>query len=144
MAMPKGTPLITPTKSWAVVLLWVQVACALMNASTVCITSRWCHNGRDGVSNQRRLDCLLNRSIRQMKENIKVPHHWPLWGESAGHRWIPLIKDQKHWKCFHLMTSSWTPFQYFNIFEDISSHKMFICVQACSKFMALNVHEKWF
>ena len=30
----------------------------------------------------------------QIKENIKAPHHWPLWGESTGGRWIPLIKDQ--------------------------------------------------
>ena len=25
---------------------------------------------------------------------------WPLWGESTGHRWIPLTKGQSHWKCF--------------------------------------------
>ena len=30
----------------------------------------------------------------QIKENIKAPRHWPLWGESTGHRWIPLIKGQ--------------------------------------------------
>ena len=24
----------------------------------------------------------------QIKENIKAPHHWPLWGESTGDRWI--------------------------------------------------------
>ena len=27
-----------------------------------------------------------------IKENIRDPCHWPLWGEFAGHRWIPLIK----------------------------------------------------
>ena len=32
-----------------------------------------------------------------MKENIKGPRHWSLWGEFTGDRW----------KCFHLMTSSW-------------------------------------
>ena len=30
----------------------------------------------------------------QIKENIKAPRHWPLWGESIGHRWIPLAKGQ--------------------------------------------------
>ena len=25
----------------------------------------------------------------QIKENIKAPRHWPLWGEFTGHRWIP-------------------------------------------------------
>ena len=26
----------------------------------------------------------------EIKENIEAPRHWPLWGESNGHRWIPL------------------------------------------------------
>ena len=44
---------------------------------------------------------------RQIKENIKAPCHWPLWGESfTGDRWIPRTKGQQHRKCFHLMTSS--------------------------------------
>ena len=30
----------------------------------------------------------------QIKENIKSLRHRPLWGESAGDRWIPLIRDQ--------------------------------------------------
>ena len=30
----------------------------------------------------------------QIKENIKAPRHWPLWGESTGDRWIPITKDQ--------------------------------------------------
>ena len=28
-------------------------------------TLQWCHNGRDGVSNHQRLDCLLNRLFRR-------------------------------------------------------------------------------
>ena len=32
--------------------------------------------------------------------------HWPLWGESTGHRWFPFTKGQLREKCFHLMTSS--------------------------------------
>ena len=42
----------------------------------------------------------------QIKENMKAPRHWPLWGESTGNRWIPLTKDQWRGKCFHLITSS--------------------------------------
>ena len=30
----------------------------------------------------------------QIKENIKAPRHWPLWGEFTGDRWIPLTKSQ--------------------------------------------------
>ena len=42
----------------------------------------------------------------QIKENIKAPRHWPLWGEITGDRWIPRTKGQWRGKCFHLMTSS--------------------------------------
>ena len=30
----------------------------------------------------------------QIKENIKVPRPWPLWGEFTGNRWIPCTKGQ--------------------------------------------------
>ena len=42
----------------------------------------------------------------QIKENIKAPRHWPLWGEFSGGRWIPCTKGQLRGICFHLMTSS--------------------------------------
>ena len=42
----------------------------------------------------------------QIKENIKAPRHWPLWGEFTGHRWIPHTKGQWRGKCFHMMMSS--------------------------------------
>ena len=44
----------------------------------------------------------------QIKENIKAPRHWPLWGEVTGDRWISRTKGQYRGKCFHLMTLSWT------------------------------------
>ena len=56
---------------------------------------QWHHNGCDGVSNHQSHDCLLNRFIQaQIKENIKAPHHWPLWGEFTDDRWIPHTKGQ--------------------------------------------------
>ena len=42
----------------------------------------------------------------QIKENIKVPRHWPFWGEFTGDRWIPRTNGQWRRKCFHLMTPS--------------------------------------
>ena len=30
----------------------------------------------------------------QIKENIKAPRHWPLWGEVTGGQWIPRTKGQ--------------------------------------------------
>ena len=37
------------------------------------ISLQWCHNGRNGVSNYRRLDCVLNRlSMRRPKIKLKL------------------------------------------------------------------------
>ena len=53
------------------------------------------HNERDGVSNHQLRDCLPSRLFKaQIKENIKVPCHWPLWGEFTGDRWIHHTKGQ--------------------------------------------------
>ena len=75
------------------------------HAGTFRITLRWHHNEHDGVSNHRRLDCLLNCLLRR-RENIKAPRHWPLCGEFTGDRWIPRTKGQWHGNSFNLMTSS--------------------------------------
>ena len=49
------------------------------------------------------------------QKNIKAPRHWPLWGESTGHRW----------KRFHMMTSPcplqkprWLSFTKFQLWRD--------------------------
>ena len=50
---------------------------------------QWRQNGRDSVSNNRCVNCLLNRDVLvQIKENIKAPCHWHLWGEFTNDRWI--------------------------------------------------------
>ena len=38
----------------------------------------------------------------QIKENIKVPRHWPLCGQFTGNRWIPRTKGQQRGKMFPL------------------------------------------
>ena len=58
------------------------------------IMRQWRHNEGDGVSNHRRLDCLLNRLFGQIKENTKAPRHWPLWGESTGDHRFPSQRVQ--------------------------------------------------
>ena len=50
------------------------------------------HNEGDGVSNNRRLDQPFVQA--QIKEDIKVPRHWPLCGEITGDRWITQTKGQ--------------------------------------------------
>ena len=58
-------------------------------------TLQWRHNESDGVSNHRRLDCLLNRLFRRRSKKTSKPRvTGPLWGESTGDRWIPLAKGQ--------------------------------------------------
>ena len=51
----------------------------------------------------------------QIKETIKVPRHWPLWGESTGDRWIPLTSasDVKLW-CF-----LWSAHEHFLAEQDM-------------------------
>ena len=42
----------------------------------------------------------------QIKENIKAPRHWSLWGEFTVELRIPLTKSQWRRKCVHLVTPS--------------------------------------
>ena len=53
---------------------------------------QWRNYGHDGVSDPQPYYCLLNCLFRH-KENIKAPHHWPLWGEFIGDRWITRTKE---------------------------------------------------
>ena len=48
-----------------------------------------------------------------IKENAKAPRHWPLWGKSTGHQWIPSQRASnaenvsiwwRHVLCFVLLT----------------------------------------
>ena len=51
---------------------------------------QWRHNERDGVSNHRCLDGLLNRLFRRRSNNTPKPRVTGLCeGNSPGHRWIP-------------------------------------------------------
>ena len=62
---------------------------SLLSASFVTLQSQWA---------PLRLQSLATRVFTQpfvkahIKENIKAPRHWPLWGESTGDRWIPFTK----------------------------------------------------
>ena len=58
-------------------------------------TLQWHNNELDGVSNHQPHYCLLNHLFKaQIKENIKAPSHWHLWGELTGEQWIPRLKGQ--------------------------------------------------
>ena len=55
---------------------------------------QWRRNERDGVNSPAFRLFAQSFIHAQIKENIKVPRHWHLWGESIGDRWIPLTKGQ--------------------------------------------------
>ena len=63
--------------------------------SVICFTLQRRQNERDGLLYHQTHGCLLNGlSKAQIKENIKAPRHWPLWGEFTDDQWIPLTKGQ--------------------------------------------------
>ena len=72
---------------------------ASRNKQVVQIPLQWRHNERDSVSNHRRLDCLFKHFFGPRSKKTS------LWGESTGHRWIPLTKGKWRGKYFRLMTS---------------------------------------
>ena len=45
---------------------------------------------------------IVCTTVWQIKENIKTPRHWLLWGESTDDQWIPLTEDQERGKDFNL------------------------------------------
>ena len=53
---------------------------------------QWRHIERDGVTRVSIVCWTVCSGADQ--ENIKAQRHWTLWGESTGHRWIPLTKGQ--------------------------------------------------
>ena len=80
--------------------LWDVIACPCH--WYLLLSLQWRHNERDGGPNHRRLHCLLNLVQAHIKENIKAPRHWPLWGEFTE---FP-AQRASNTEMFHLMTSS--------------------------------------
>ena len=74
---------------WISYVSHIYGACDVRKITT--ITSEWA---------RRRLKSPASRLFTQpfiqaeIKENIKAPRHWPLWGEFTGDRWIPRTKGQ--------------------------------------------------
>ena len=51
------------------------------------------HNEHDGVTNHQRVGCFVQSFLQALiKENMKAPRHWSLWGEFTVDRWISLAK----------------------------------------------------
>ena len=74
---------------------------------------QWHHKERDGVSNHQPHDCLFNRlSKAQIKENIKAPSHWPLWGNTPVNGEFPAQRA-----CYAENVSIWLRHHDMNVFN---------------------------
>ena len=71
-------------------------------------TLRWCHNGRDGVSNHQSHHCLLERLFkRRSKKTSKFRVIGLCAGNSSVTGEIPAQMASNADYCFHYVTSSW-------------------------------------
>ena len=66
----------------------------------------WRHDEHDGLSNHQSHDCLFNHLFKaQIKENIKTPRHWPLWGELVTSEFptqrASNVENDSIWWCHH-------------------------------------------
>ena len=71
----QATPTVVIFRTWAVT--WEPLI----------TMSSWWAQWRLKSPASRLFTQALNQA--QIKENIKAPRHWPLWGEFNGDRWIP-------------------------------------------------------
>ena len=77
-----------------------EIGCRCNNVTRQCSTWKhdmeWHERRGNTVTSKWHLKSPASRLFAQLfvqaqiKENIKVPLHWPLWGESTGDRWFPL------------------------------------------------------
>ena len=115
---------------WCPSFQWVA-----MTSLWIVSTLKWRNNGRNRASQSTSVSTELFVQT-QIKENIKAPHHWPLWGELIGARFrewfliIPFLVPlwhfwaktskvtlkhyrKRHWVQFaiisnlHMINSSW-------------------------------------
>ena len=75
---------------------------------------QWRHNGRYGVSNHRRFDCLPNRLFRRRSmKTSKHRRYWPLWRVFTGEFHAQTASNAE--KYF----SNWQLFIHFNIWVQL-------------------------
>ena len=118
----------------------VQISAWISNYNAWCYVScnypstKWspfCHYS-DVIWTQWRLKSPASLLFAQplvqahIKENIKAPRHWPLWGESIGDRWLPLTKGQWRGK-----------------FDDVFMHKTFSNSFHCMMIVVFRFKFQW-
>ena len=68
-----------------------RIMVSLPDATYITVTSQWARWRLKAPASQ----LFTQPFIRtQIKENIKAPRHWPLWGEFTDSPWIPRAKGQ--------------------------------------------------
>ena len=76
------------------------------------ISIQWRHNEHDGATNHQPHECLLKVRI---KENIKAPRHWPLWGNSSVSGEFPAQRASNAEN-----VSIWWRHHYIQFYKDIA------------------------
>ena len=77
-----------------------STAFSWMKMCSITVTSKWAAWRLKSPASEVFAQSFVKAYIKEYKSL----HHWPLWGESTGDRWIPLREVSV--TRFHLMTSS--------------------------------------
>ena len=78
-------------------------------------TLHWCHMSIMASQITHNSTVFATAFKDNIRENIKVPHSSPSWGESTDNWWILVTKGQLYGKLFHIMMSSFRWVCYKNI-----------------------------
>ena len=70
-------------------LLYIALQSLSQWEAALQLSSQWRHNECDGVSNHWRLIVYSTLFRALIKETVKAPRHWPLYGEFTGAREFP-------------------------------------------------------
>ena len=96
-----------------IALIFREIASISLN---ITVTSKWARWRLKSPASQ-----LLTQPFiqAQIKENIKAPRHWPLWGEFTGDQWIPHTKGQLNAESVSIW---WRHHENCPICENVSQH----------------------
>ena len=72
--------------------MWICFRINLFHSTIyITVTSQWARWHLKSPASRLFIQAFIQA---QIKESIKVLHHWPLWGEFTGDRWIPRTNGQ--------------------------------------------------
>ena len=77
-------------QSWLYICAWFLYGVTCSRYQIILFELQWHHNEHNCIPNHWCLNLFTQPFGQvQIKENIKAPRHWLLWGELTGDKWIP-------------------------------------------------------